>query len=439
MTYQIFKKIFHSLWALVLSGILFVSTSFAVVQISIDSLVFQNDNQAYQWSKPWVTMTLRNDWNDIAYVSQADPDIPAWWITCQVGSSIVYSSNPIGNIVINPLEPPLQFSVELSNLSTQTLGNHVLSCMLGNYPWWEVQTSSTSLNFTVIERLKWRFDDALDASKESIQNNIDGPIAELWKWGFKTFIFRLIDRVAVPIAVFMGILLATIALYKIMFSQEDNKLWQISWMIARWVVGIIIILSAKFIWSTFYNDILSSWTMWLDDFNTIEIVRKTYNQILWPLLKIAFYIMISVLFVILLIRVFSFVTSSEEDIKKKSWQIIISTSVGLLIMIGAKQLVEWVYGKEEQIIDSSITTVSQIGSSFLSTANIPIIYDIIQWIMGLSGFIILAIIILQTYQLLVNPTSTENTSRIRNTLLYSLIGILVIGVGYLIVNVLLVN
>ena len=70
--------------------------------------------------------------------------------------------------------------------------------------------------------------------------------------------------------------------------------------------------------------------------------------------------MMSVLFIILLIRVFRFVTSDEETIKKESQQIIISTVVGLFVMIGSKQLVEGVYGKEELIRNSAAVTVTQV-------------------------------------------------------------------------------
>lgn len=419
---------------------LFVPIAFWAAELSIESVVFHDtDSVVYYWSNPEVTMSIRNDGNDVAYVAPSDPNIPAWWITCQVWGVIVYSSNPIGNIVISPTQPPLQFALTLSNAATQELWDHMLSCRLSPYLDWIVDTNAITRAFSVEERLKGRFDEALDTTRSSVQNYIDGPIAELWKWGIKTFVFRLIDKIAVPLAVFIGVLFSLIALYKIMFSQDDNKLSQIGPLIARWVAGIVIMLSAKFIGATFYNDILSSWSLDVDSFNAIEIVSNIYKKILWPLFKMIFYVMLSVLFIILLIRVFSFVTASEEDVKKRAWQIIVSTSVGLLVMIWAKQLVEGVYGKEEQITNIAATTVSQIGSSFLSTANIPIIYQVIQWIMGLSGFIILAIIIFQTYQLLVNPTNPDNTSRIRNTILYSLIGMLVIGVGYVIVNVLLVN
>ena len=72
----------------------------------------------------------------------------------------------------------------------------------------------------------------------------------------------------------------------------------------------------------------------------ITIVSQLYDLVLWPLIKVAFYIMMGVLFIILLIRVFKFVTADSEESQKKSQQIIMSTVVGLFIMIASKQLVE---------------------------------------------------------------------------------------------------
>jgi hypothetical protein len=234
-------------------------------------------------------------------------------------------------------------------------------------------------------------------------------------------------------------LFSLLALFKIIFSQDEKSLSQIKGLILWWVVGIFIILSAKFIGKILYTDILSSGEIWVNDFSAIKIMWQLYDLILYPLLKVAFYIMMSILFVVLLLRVFSFVTSSEEEIRKKSMQIIISTTLWLFIMIASKQLVEWVYGKEALIRNSAAVTVTDVGSSFLSNANIPILYDIIQRVMGLSWFVILALIIFQTFKMLTNPTDEKVLWDMRKTLFYAILGMLVIWAGYLIVNVVMVN
>ena len=390
---------------------------------------------AYQGTSPSIVMTIRNSWTDTATVTTPTP---GWLISCTVWGVSVYVSNPIGTLIINPYSN-IQFPITLSNLATQNLWSQSVVCTLWQYGNWIIVDPVKNLSYQVLEKSGGRFDTTLDQVRDPLVNKIDGPVSELGTSGIKSFVYMLIDRFAVPLAVFIGVLFSLVALYKIMFSTDENALWAISSLLIWWVVWIIIIMSAKFIGNIVYGDLFSQGEIWQWGFNAIEIISKLYDYILRPLFKVAFYIMMSVLFIILLIRVFRFVTSDEETIKKESQQIIISTVVGLFVMIGSKQLVEGVYGKEELIRNSAAVTVTQVWSSFLNNANIPIIYNIIQWIMWLSWFIILAIIIFQTYKMLVNPTDESNLKNIRKTLLYALIGMMVIGAGYLIVNVLMVN
>lgn len=412
-----------------------MGTSFAAVELSLESLVMPWGTGAYQWDSPTVVIMIRNNGTDSATVTTPTP---AWLIQCSLGWTTVYSSNPIGTLIINPYST-LQFPVTLSNISTQNLGTQTISCTLNPYSSWIITNSTRTITFAVIERSGGRFDNVLDEVRNPIRDKIDWPIAALWTDWIEMFVFMLIDRFAIPGAVFIGILFSLIALYKIMFSTDDNALWAVRWLLIWGVIGIMIIMSAKYIGRIFYRDILSNGEMAPDAFNAITIVANIYDLIFWPLLKIAFYIMMAVLFIILLLRVFKFVTSDSESIQTQSKQIIISTVVGLFIIIASKELVEGIYGKEEVIRNSAAVTVTQIWWSFLSTANIPIIYNIIQWVMWLSWFVILAIIIFQTYRMLVNPTDESHLTTIRKTLLYALIGMLVIGTGYLIVNVVMVN
>ena len=53
--------------------------------------------------------------------------------------------------------------------------------------------------------------------------------------------------------------------YKLFFSdkEEDLKKWVM--LVIYWIVWIIIILSARYIWSVIFEDILQSWdTVWLN-------------------------------------------------------------------------------------------------------------------------------------------------------------------------------
>jgi hypothetical protein len=77
-------------------------------------------------------------------------------------------------------------------------------------------------------------------------------------------------------------------------------------------------VSAKFFGKLLYNDILYSGEIGVNQFSASTIVAQVYDLLLFPLLKIFYYIAMGVLFVILLIRAFSFVSSPEDDVRQKA-------------------------------------------------------------------------------------------------------------------------
>jgi hypothetical protein len=107
--------------------------------------------------------------------------------------------------------------------------------------------------------------------------------------------------------------------------------------------------------------------------------------------------------------------------------------------LAAKQLVEAVFGKRETVINKTANTLGEIGTGIFETQNIPIIYQVINRVMTLTAFVVLVLIIFQTFQMLTKPDDAEMPKKIRKTLIYVVIGILVIGSGYIISNVLLIN
>lgn len=291
----------------------------------------------------------------------------------------------------------------------------------------------------MLEKPIGRFDLTLDRVKQPIADKLDAWVAELWIGWVKSRAYSLIDRLAVPGAVLVGIFFALIALYQIMFKQDKDDTKKVIWLVFYAVIGILTMLSAKFIGRVFYEDILFSGEIGVDQFNSVNIVAQAYDLLLYPFLKIFYYLAMGILFVILLMRVFSFVSEASEDVVQKSRNIIVATTVWLLVIIGSKQLIEWVYGREAQIRNGNAVTITDVGWSFLNDANIPIIYLIIQRVMWLAWFAVLAIILYQTFKMLTDPTNEENLSGIRKTVLYVVLGMLVIGAGYLIVNVVMLN
>ena len=59
--------------------------------------------------------------------------------------------------------------------------------------------------------------------------------------------------------------------------------------------------------------------------------------------------------------------------------------------------------------------------------------------MGLTAFFLLVIIVIQTYQMLVDPDDAAQLTKIRKTIMYAFIGIMIIGAGYLITNFVIIQ
>jgi hypothetical protein len=75
----------------------------------------------------------------------------------------------------------------------------------------------------------------------------------------------------------------------------------------------------------------------------------------------------------------------------------------------------------------------------LADKQIPLVYTVVNRVLWLTALVILILIIVQTIQLLLKPSDEKQMTSVKNSLMYMLIGLLVIGTGYLIVNFLIIN
>ena len=66
------------------------------------------------------------------------------------------------------------------------------------------------------------------------------------------------------------------------------------------------------------------------------------------------YLVLGVLFILLVIHVFKYVFSDGDEIQKKSISIMVYATLGILVIILAKSLVESVYGKYSEVTASGI-------------------------------------------------------------------------------------
>lgn len=391
---------------------------------------------AIQGSTPRINIVIGNNGPDVVQSNNVWPGL----IVCNGANGFV--SSYLWNLYI----PSGWFwninNMVLSNNLTTTLWQNVtLSCVINNTVAGvadnQTNNNEATINFKIFEGSAWRFDLTLGRSIEDIQGNLDPAEAALWTDGIINFIRENIINLLIPIIIVVWVIVAVIWFYKMMFS--DSEEWTKEWSkyIIRWMVGIVVMMSSWYLANTVLFENILAWGN-IQTFNGIQVAEILYEQAVFPFIKIAMYLAMWVLFIIVALRVLSYLTNPSEEVRKQAITLIAWNVIGILIILASKQIVELIYGQQADVMEQTAQDLWDIGSGILS-GNLPILYTVINRIMWLSAFVILIIIILQTYQLLVNPTDEETMGKIKKNFLYITIGILVIWSGYVITNFLIIN
>ncbi|MCS6983001.1 MAG: hypothetical protein NZL83_02305 [Candidatus Absconditabacterales bacterium] len=279
----------------------------------------------------------------------------------------------------------------------------------------------------------------------SIQNSIKGIervvgndlVDQRGEDAVNTLIFRVINAIVIPLVIFMGIFLALIGFYRLFVSNNPDDI-QTGFNYIIWgIVGIVVMVSARYIGFVIWNDIFDAGTN--TRLNGVEIADQIYSQVLYPFLKLGIYLVIGVLFLVVIVKSYKFVTNDEDTNTQTTINAIIGNILGILLILGSKEIVEAVYGRRDAI-KTQFANVSEIGGALLAgRANIPIYFQFINWLIGLIVVAILVFLLIQGFKLLFNPESDESIDETKKYLLYATLGVFVIGACYVIVNALIVS
>jgi len=171
----------------------------------------------------------------------------------------------------------------------------------------------------------------------------------------------------------------------------------------------------------------------------VQIAANLYEKVLYPFVKLLLYFVIWILFFMMAAKVISFVTSTDDSTKKKSLGVILWSVIWIFVVMWAKQIVEAVMWKQNVVLNENANQISDMWNPMLEFENIQLISQIINWVMWLTMLVILVLIIIQWYKMFAKPDDPKNRESLKKTLLYVIIGVLVIGASYVISNVLVVN
>jgi len=89
-------------------------------------------------------------------------------------------------------------------------------------------------------------------------------------------------------------------------------------------------------------------------------------------------------------------------------------------------VVEAIFGARDKVINESAEHLGDIGTGIFEVSSIPLLYAVINRVMALATLVVLVLIIFQTFQLLTNPDDPEIPKKMKKTVLYVAIGVIVI-------------
>jgi hypothetical protein len=297
--------------------------------------------------------------------------------------------------------------------------------------------------FSFLTPVTWaqEFVDVLQTSTESIAKNVrgegSGPGAESNPQLIE-YLKRFINLIT-PIVITVGVAVVLFGAYKMMSTEKEDAIKEGGRLVLYGVIGIVIMVSAQFLGDTLVSKIINNNLDSNVGLQGLQVADSLYEHMLVPFLKIIVYLSSGILFFLMVMRVFTFLTSQDESVKKKATGIIIRSVIGIIIILAANQIVEAVFGKRDQVINPNAQEIGDVGTGIYEVQTIPIIYSVINRVMGLTTLAVLVLIIFQTFQLLTKPDNADNISKIKKTLIYVAIGVGIIGAGYVISNVLILN
>ncbi|MDR3168318.1 MAG: hypothetical protein LBU27_00720 [Candidatus Peribacteria bacterium] len=180
----------------------------------------------------------------------------------------------------------------------------------------------TSLSFfsPIALAQEGRFDDELEKGIQSIKSHVHTDIVtEKGTDGLITLV-RQILQYLMPIFITLGTVIALFGGYKMMTSSKEDALKEGGQLVLYGVIGIIIMSSARFVANTLVLDVIDieggpESAAGLDG---VAMAARLYEGIFLPFLKLTAYLAVGVLFFILAGRVFTFLTSQDEGIRKKA-------------------------------------------------------------------------------------------------------------------------
>ena len=257
----------------------------------------------------------------------------------------------------------------------------------------------------------------------SLSSAIKWDVIEEWKGAtlFNNQVEKIISYV-IDIFIVIWIAMAFFGGYEIMTSDKEEKMKEWIRFVAFGVIWVIIMVSARFIAKSLVWDsgIIAEEFANKQDYtpNWIQFADNLYNNIMYPFIKIALYFVIWALFFVMAGKVIGFVTSTDETAKKYAAGIIIRCVVWILMVMWSKQIVEAVMWSQNEVLNTAgwLTWIDEQWNTIKEFGSLPLMAQIIIWVMWLTMLIILVLIIIQWYKIFTKPDDPKTRETLKKTI-----------------------
>lgn len=287
-----------------------------------------------------------------------------------------------------------------------------------------------------------RFSDDLQESVSDINWYLTPAAQQIEEWWWATVaaaVIWLLDNVVIPVVIAIWIIVWIFWAYKMLFSSDEKEVWNGLKMVIMGVIWIIIMMSAKYLGKAIM-EIFQNWQIsGNSDLNWVQLATDLYTKIAYPFIKIILYLALFVIFVILLWKSIKLFTKTDWTSQKASLTMIGWAAVSILVIIWAKTMVEAIYWKQAEVLNSNSTNLWEIGTWILADKDIPLLYTILNRVVWIVSLVIFILFLVQWFKILLNPGKAENFQKLWKNVLFTVIWLLVIWAVYLLTNVLIVN
>ena len=249
----------------------------------------------------------------------------------------------------------------------------------------------------------------------------------------KDLMFSIWNHIFIPIIVVLGLLLAFVGFYKLMFSDKEDERKKGLNFVIWWTVWIIMMVSASFIANSLFGEYGTSWIFGIaawQDYDPATVAAQIYDKIVSKFFYLAMYLVIGILFIILVVNLIKFMSNPDkEDVQKNAKTIMIWNTIWIILILFSKNIIETFYSK----IQSWTYSLGQ-QNAILESKSLPWLYTILNYFLWFVAFAITVFIIYQAFQLLLKPEDDATYKNLKKYFVYSLVWVLIIGWVYLIAN-----